>query len=47
MSDGVYGWRSYNAVLQLQAAGVPNLVWYRGGEEAWAKAGLPAFDARE
>jgi TolB-like protein/DNA-binding winged helix-turn-helix (wHTH) protein/rhodanese-related sulfurtransferase len=45
-SDGTYGWRSYNAVLQLKAAGVTNLVWYRGGEEAWARAGLPSDDVR-
>ena len=46
LGDGVYGWRAYNGVLQLRAAGVANLLWYRGGEEAWAKAGLPAEDAR-
>jgi TolB-like protein/DNA-binding winged helix-turn-helix (wHTH) protein/rhodanese-related sulfurtransferase len=44
--DGTYGWRSYNPVPQLKAAGVAKLVWYRGGEEAWARAGLPYDDAR-
>jgi TolB-like protein/DNA-binding winged helix-turn-helix (wHTH) protein/rhodanese-related sulfurtransferase len=46
LGDGVYGWRSYNAVLQLHAAGVTNLIWYRGGEEAWSRAGLPARNVR-
>ena len=41
-SDGPDGWRSYNAALQFRAAGVQNVIWYRGGEEAWTKAGLKA-----
>jgi rhodanese-related sulfurtransferase len=40
--DGPFGWRSYNAALQLKAAGVANVIWYRGGEEAWTASGLPA-----
>jgi TolB-like protein/DNA-binding winged helix-turn-helix (wHTH) protein/rhodanese-related sulfurtransferase len=46
LGDGPYGWSSYNAVLQLQRAGLANLIWYRGGEEAWARAGLPSDDVR-
>ena len=45
--DGASGWRAYNGVLQLRQAGVAGLIWYRGGEEAWAKAGLPAQDTRK
>jgi TolB-like protein/DNA-binding winged helix-turn-helix (wHTH) protein/rhodanese-related sulfurtransferase len=41
-SEGPYGWRSYNAALQFKAAGVAHVVWYRGGEEAWTQAKLPA-----
>ncbi len=46
MADGTYGSTSYNAARRLVAVGRPNVVWYRGGEEAWAKAGLPATDQR-
>jgi TolB-like protein/DNA-binding winged helix-turn-helix (wHTH) protein/Flp pilus assembly protein TadD/rhodanese-related sulfurtransferase len=45
--DGAFGWRAYNGVLQLRQAGMTGLIWYRGGEEAWAKAGLPAQDTRK
>ncbi len=45
MSDGVYGAASYNAVLRLVSSGQP-VLWYRGGEEAWAGAQLPAADRR-
>jgi TolB-like protein/DNA-binding winged helix-turn-helix (wHTH) protein/Tfp pilus assembly protein PilF len=41
-SEGPDGWRSYNAALQFKAAGVGEVIWYRGGEEAWTAAGLPA-----
>jgi TolB-like protein/DNA-binding winged helix-turn-helix (wHTH) protein len=41
MSDGVYGASSYNATLGLIQAGYDGVFWYRGGEEAWAKAGKP------
>jgi hypothetical protein len=36
MGDGVTGWRSYNAALGLRMRGYPTVLWYRGGEEAWA-----------
>ena len=45
MSAGAFGSESYNAVLRLASAG-RKVLWYRGGEEAWAKAGLPAVDRR-
>jgi TolB-like protein/DNA-binding winged helix-turn-helix (wHTH) protein/tetratricopeptide (TPR) repeat protein len=41
MGDGTYGIRSYNAAIRLASLGMSDLYWYRGGEEAWAKAGLP------
>jgi rhodanese-related sulfurtransferase len=46
MADGAYGSASYNAARRLVGLGRRNVVWYRGGEEAWAKAGLPATDQR-
>jgi len=46
MADGTYGSTSYNEARRLVAQGRRNVVWYRGGEEAWAKAGLPSTDQR-
>jgi len=46
MADGTYGSESYNAALRLAASGRSGIAWYRGGEEAWASAGLPATDGR-
>ncbi|MFO1410771.1 MAG: rhodanese-like domain-containing protein [Steroidobacteraceae bacterium] len=34
-------WLSYNAALRAIAAGYTNVLWYRGGLEAWKLAGLP------
>lgn len=34
-------WLSYNAALRAIAAGYTNVLWYRGGIEAWKAAGLP------
>ena len=34
-------WMSYNAALRAIALGYRNVVWYRGGLEAWNHAGLP------
>ncbi len=47
MSDGVYGSTSYNAALRLARRVTRPVLWYRGGEEAWAAAGLPALDLRQ
>lgn len=33
-------WMSYNAGLRAIAAGYTNVLWYRGGIEAWKAAGL-------
>lgn len=46
MGSGAYGWGSYNAVLALHELGYRNIFWYRGGEEAWAAAGMPSEDDR-
>ncbi len=45
MSRGPCESASYNVVLRLVSAG-RQVVWYRGGEEAWAKAGLASIDHR-
>jgi len=34
-------WLSYNAALRASAAGYSEVLWYRGGIDAWAEAGLP------
>nr|WP_321986014.1 winged helix-turn-helix domain-containing protein [uncultured Lichenicoccus sp.] len=47
MGDGPYGSVSYNAALKLVLAGYRHILWYRGGEEAWAEAKLPASDLRQ
>ncbi|MBV8565909.1 MAG: sulfurtransferase [Methylobacteriaceae bacterium] len=38
---GVNCWQSYNAALRAIHLGYRNVLWYRGGLEAWSKAGLP------
>ena len=38
-------WMSYNAALRAIAAGYSNVLWYRGGIEAWKSAGLPTQQA--
>jgi hypothetical protein len=44
---GVHGWAGYNAALRVIALGYRTVYWYRGGEEAWARAHLPAEDRRD
>lgn len=34
-------WMSYNAALRAINLGYSNVLWYRGGIEAWQQAGLP------
>ena len=34
-------WLSHNSALRATALGYANIHWYRGGIEAWQKAGLP------
>lgn len=34
-------WMSYNAALRAINMGYTNVLWYRGGIEAWKQAGLP------
>ena len=38
-------WMSYNAALRAINAGYTNVLWYRGGIEAWKMAGLPTQQA--
>ncbi|MBA4287187.1 MAG: hypothetical protein C0434_16850 [Xanthomonadaceae bacterium] len=38
---GVQCWLSYNAALRAIRLGYSNVLWYRGGLEAWTQAGLP------
>jgi len=35
-------WLSYNASLHAIDAGYMNVIWYRGGTDAWGAAGLPS-----
>jgi len=46
MGSGPYGWSSYNAALAVAQLGYRDILWYRGGEEAWAAAGMPSEDDR-
>jgi rhodanese-related sulfurtransferase len=34
-------WEAYNAALRAINAGYINVLWYRGGLQAWISAGLP------
>ena len=38
-------WMSYNAALRAIRLGYRNVLWYRGGIEAWKNAGLPLVHA--
>lgn len=40
-------WMSYNAALRAVNAGYKNVLWYRGGIEAWKAAGLPTQPAQQ
>ncbi|HMO48121.1 MAG TPA: rhodanese-like domain-containing protein [Rubrivivax sp.] len=40
-------WMSYNAALRALRAGYTNVLWYRGGIEAWKQAGLPTAPAQQ
>jgi len=46
MDTGCTGVDGYNTALTLLAKHYGTIYWYRGGEEAWAAAGLPAEDRR-
>lgn len=39
-------WMSYNAALRAIQAGYANVLWYRGGIDAWRAAGLPTQPAQ-
>ena len=40
-------WMSYNAALRAINAGYTNVLWYRGGIDAWKMAGLPTQPAQQ
>jgi PQQ-dependent catabolism-associated CXXCW motif protein len=40
-------WMSYNAALRAVQAGYSNVLWYRGGIEAWRMAGFPTQAATQ
>lgn len=44
---GVNCWLSYNAALRAVNLGYRNVIWYRGGLQAWYAAGLPTTPSRE
>ena len=44
---GVQCWLSYNAALRAIKLGYSNVLWYRGGLEAWTQAGLPTTSAQQ
>lgn len=46
MGVGPFGGRSYDAALSLCTHGYRNVLWYRGGEQAWIEAGGPVQDRR-
>jgi rhodanese-related sulfurtransferase len=46
MADGLFGTASFEAAGKLVALGYRHVMWFRGGEEAWAQAGYPAKSPR-
>jgi DNA-binding winged helix-turn-helix (wHTH) protein/TolB-like protein len=47
MDTGPFGCAGYLAASHLLSEHVSNVAWYRGGEESWAHAGMPAEDHRK
>lgn len=45
--QGPQCWMSYNAALRAINLGYRNVLWYRGGLEAWQRAGLPVANAQQ
>jgi len=46
MASGSFGFDSYNVALHAISRGFRKVYWYRGGEESWARYGLPGRDRR-
>jgi TolB-like protein/DNA-binding winged helix-turn-helix (wHTH) protein len=46
MGRSATDWNGYYGALALADAGVPGVLWYRGGEEAWVAAGGVYQDTR-
>ena len=40
-------WMSYNAALRAINLGYTNVLWYRGGIEAWKQAGMPTQSTQQ
>ena len=40
-------WMSYNAALRAISLGYSNVLWYRGGIQAWQRAGQPTQQAHQ
>ncbi len=47
LCEGSRCWESYNAALRAAKMGFTQVMWYRGGLEAWHAAGLPMTGAGE
>lgn len=45
LCEGARCWESYNAALRAAKMGFTQVMWYRGGLEAWHAAGLPMTGA--
>ena len=45
--QGPQCWMSYNAALRAINLGYQNVLWYRGGLDAWQRAGLPLMNAQQ
>ena len=45
--QGPQCWMSYNASLRAINLGYRNVLWYRGGLEAWQRAGLPVTGGQQ
>lgn len=43
--EGPHCWRSYNAALRAVQLGYRNVLWYRGGVQAWQQAVVTPQDA--
>lgn len=45
--QGIQCWMSYNAALRAINLGYTNVLWYRGGLEAWQQLGMPVVSQQQ
>ena len=45
--QGIQCWMSYNAALRAINLGYTNVLWYRGGLEAWQQLGMPVVSLQQ